>query len=327
MKKILVTGGAGYIGSHAVVELLDSGYEVVVLDNLENGFRESVDPRAQFYLGDVRDISTFEDIFKENKIDAVMHFAGYIKVGESVLEPNMYYFNNTYGVMNLLEVMRKYEVKNIVFSSTAAVYGEVKGDDLVTENYPKNPINPYGMSKLMAENIILDAAKAYGINYSIFRYFNVGGAHEKYPIGQRGDGVTALISILLQVAKGEREKLEIYGNDYPTKDGTGVRDYIHVVDLVRAHVLALKTLDKNISGIYNLGNGNGFTVLEMLEGARKVTHHPIIASFVPRRGGDPASVVASSAKAREILGWKPVYTDVNRIIETAWNFMNRDNEE
>ena len=321
MKKVLVTGGAGYIGSHAVVELLDSGYEVIVLDNLENGFRDSVDERAKFYLADVRDISSFEKIFEENKIDVVMHFAGYIKVGESSILPNKYYLNNTYGVMNLIEVMNKYNVKNIIFSSTAATYGEVKGDALVTEEYPQNPINPYGMSKLMAEKIIFDAAKSYGINYSIFRYFNVGGAHEKYPIGQKGEGVTALIAILLQVAKGEREKLEVYGNDYPTKDGTGIRDYIHVVDLVRAHVLAIKALEKNISGVYNLGNGTGFTVLEMLEDARKVTGHPIPTTFGSRRAGDPASVVASSAKAREILGWKPEYTDVSKIISTAWNFM------
>ncbi len=321
MKKVLVTGGAGYIGSHAVVELLDSGYEVIVLDNLENGFRDSVDERAKFYLADVRDISSFEKIFEENKIDVVMHFAGYIKVGESSILPNKYYLNNTYGVMNLIEVMNKYNVKNIIFSSTAATYGEVKGDALVTEEYPQNPINPYGMSKLMAEKIIFDAAKSYGINYSIFRYFNVGGAHEKYPIGQKGEGVTALIAILLQVAKGEREKLEVYGNDYPTKDGTGIRDYIHVVDLVRAHVLAIKSLEKNISGVYNLGNGTGFTVLEMLEDARKVTGHKIPTTFGPRRAGDPASVVASSAKAREILGWKPEYTDVSKIISTAWNFM------
>ena len=321
MKKVLVTGGAGYIGSHAVVELLDSGYEVIVLDNLENGFRDSVDERAKFYLADVRDISSFEKIFEENKIDVVMHFAGYIKVGESSILPNKYYLNNTYGVMNLIEVMNKYNVKNIIFSSTAATYGEVKGDALVTEEYPQNPINPYGMSKLMAEKIIFDAAKSYGINYSIFRYFNVGGAHEKYPIGQKGEGVTALIAILLQVAKGEREKLEVYGNDYPTKDGTGIRDYIHVVDLVRAHVLAIKSLEKNISGVYNLGNGTGFTVLEMLEDARKVTGHKIPTTFGPRRAGDPASVVASSAKAREILGWKPEYTDISKIISTAWNFM------
>ncbi|MGL4785420.1 UDP-glucose 4-epimerase GalE [Cetobacterium sp.] len=320
MKNILVTGGAGYIGSHAVVELLDSGYNVIVLDNLENGYIELVDKRAKFYQGDIRDINSFENIFEENKIDAVMNFAGYIKVGESVFEPNKYYLNNTYGVMNVVEVMRKYNVKNIIFSSTAAVYGEVKCDGLVYEDYPTAPINPYGASKLMAERVIIDAAKAYGINYSIFRYFNVGGAHEKYHIGQKGDGVTALIPIILQAAKGEREKLSIYGNDYPTKDGTGIRDYIHVVDLVRAHIAALPALDKNISGIYNLGNGNGFSVLEMLNAAKKVTNVDIKSEVVEKREGDPASVVAASEKARDVLGWKPEYTDVEKIIETAWNW-------
>ncbi|MEG2347844.1 MAG: UDP-glucose 4-epimerase GalE [Cetobacterium somerae] len=320
MKNILVTGGAGYIGSHAVVELLDSGYNVIVLDNLENGYIELVDKRAKFYQGDIRDINSFENIFKENEIDAVMNFAGYIKVGESVFEPNKYYLNNTYGVMNVVEVMKKYNVKNIIFSSTAAVYGEVKCDGLVYEDYPTAPINPYGASKLMAERVIIDAAKAYGINYSIFRYFNVGGAHEKYHIGQKGDGVTALIPIILQAAKGERERLSIYGDDYPTKDGTGIRDYIHVVDLVRAHIAALPALDKNISGIYNLGNGNGFSVLEMLNAAKKVTNVDIKSEVVEKREGDPASVVAASEKARDILGWKPEYTDVEKIIETAWNW-------
>lgn len=320
MKNILVTGGAGYIGSHAVVELLDSGYNVIVLDNLENGYIELVDKRAKFYRGDIREIASFENVFKENKIDAVMNFAGYIKVGESVFEPNKYYLNNTYGVMNIIEVMKKYEVKNIIFSSTAAVYGEVKCEGLVYEDYPTNPINPYGASKLMAERVIIDAAEAYKMNYSIFRYFNVGGAHEKYHIGQKGDGVTALIPIILQAAKGEREKLSIYGDDYPTKDGTGIRDYIHVVDLVRAHIAALPSLEKNISGIYNLGNGNGFSVLEMLNAAKDVTKIDIKSEIIERRAGDPASVVAASEKAREVLGWKPEYTDVSKIIETAWNW-------
>ncbi|MBC2854851.1 UDP-glucose 4-epimerase GalE [Cetobacterium sp. 2G large] len=321
MKNILVTGGAGYIGSHAVVELLDSGYNVIVLDNLENGYIELVDKRAKFYQGDIRDINSFENIFKENEIDAVMNFAGYIKVGESVFEPNKYYLNNTYGVMNVVEVMKKYNVKNIIFSSTAAVYGEVKCDGLVYEDYPTAPINPYGASKLMAERVIIDAAKAYGINYSIFRYFNVGGAHEKYHIGQKGDGVTALIPIILQAAKGEREKLSIYGDDYPTKDGTGIRDYIHVVDLVRAHIAALPALDKNISGIYNLGNGNGFSVLEMLNAAKKVTNVDIKSEVVEKREGDPASVVAASEKQEIYLGWKHEYTDVEKIIETAWKLV------
>ncbi|MGL4365363.1 MAG: UDP-glucose 4-epimerase GalE [Cetobacterium sp.] len=320
MKSILVTGGAGYIGSHAVVELLDSGYDVIVLDNLENGYIELVDSRAKFYKGDIRDILSFENIFVENKIDAVMNFAGYIKVGESVNEPNKYYLNNTYGVMNIIEVMKKYNVKNIIFSSTAAVYGEVKCDGLVYEDYPTNPINPYGWSKLMAERVIIDAAKAFGLNYSIFRYFNVGGAHEKYHMGQKGEGVTALIPIILQTAKGERERLSIYGDDYSTSDGTGIRDYIHVVDLVKAHIAALPSLEKNTSGIYNLGNGTGFSVLEMLNAAKQVTGIDIKSEIIERRAGDPASVVAASEKAREVLGWKPEYIDVSKIIETAWNW-------
>ncbi|MGL4633669.1 MAG: UDP-glucose 4-epimerase GalE, partial [Cetobacterium sp.] len=276
--------------------------------------------RAKFYKGDIRDISTFENIFIENKIDAVMNFAGYIKVGESVNEPNKYYLNNTYGVMNIIEVMKKYNVKNIIFSSTAAVYGEVKCDGLVYEDYPTNPINPYGWSKLMAERVIIDTAKAFGLNYSIFRYFNVGGAHEKYHIGQKGEGVTALIPIILQTAKGERERLSIYGDDYSTPDGTGIRDYIHVVDLVKAHIAALPSLEKNTSGIYNLGNGTGFSVLEMLNAAKQVTGIDIKSEIIERRAGDPASVVAASEKAREVLGWKPEYIDVSKIIETAWNW-------
>ncbi|WP_297599201.1 UDP-glucose 4-epimerase GalE [uncultured Cetobacterium sp.] len=323
MKNILVTGGAGYIGSHAVVELLDSGYNVIVLDNLENGFLDLVDKRAKFYKGDIRDIESFEGVFVDNKVDAIMNFAGYIKVGESVVEPNKYYLNNTYGVMNIIQVMKKYNVKNIVFSSTAAVYGDVECEGLVYEDYPTNPINPYGASKLMAERVIIDASKAHGINYSIFRYFNVGGAHEKYQIGQKGEGVTALIPIILQTAKGEREELSIYGNNYPTEDGTGIRDYIHVVDLVKAHVSALPVLNKDISGIYNLGNGTGFSVLEMLSSAKKVTGKDIKFKFVDRRAGDPASVVASSKKAEEVLGWKPEYTDVDRIISSAWNWYKK----
>jgi UDP-glucose 4-epimerase len=290
------------------------------LDNLENGYKELIDSRAKFYQADIRKIESMEKIFCENKIDAIMHFAAYIKVGESIEDPNKYYLNNTYGIMNILKMMKKYCIKNIVFSSTAAVYGEVVGNELVDENHPKNPINPYGVSKLMAEKIIVDNSKAHGINYSIFRYFNVGGAHERYKLGQKGNGMTALIPLLLQVAKGERKFIEIYGNDYETKDGTGVRDYIHVVDLVRAHILALKTLDKNISGIYNLGNGNGFTVLEMLKAARKITGHQIPMLVVQRRSGDPAAVVASSQKARKVLGWETEYKSIDQIIATAWNW-------
>lgn len=320
MKNILVTGGAGYIGSHAVAELLDSGYSVVVIDSLENGFMQLVDKRAKFYHGNVQDVDMMDKIFTENKIDAVMHFAGYIKVPESVVEPNKYYLNNTYTVMCLLESMKKNNIKNIVFSSTAAVYGDVKEPEPVDENHSKDPINPYGMSKLMSERIIMDCAKAHELNYSIFRYFNVGGAHEKHDIGQMGEGITALIPLILKAAKGTIPKLSIYGNDFNTKDGTGVRDYIHVVDLVRAHILSLKTLEKNISGIYNLGNGNGFTVLEMLNAAKEVTKIDIPAEITSRRLGDPPCVIASSKKAIAELGWKPYYTNVKDIIRTAWEW-------
>lgn len=320
MKNILVTGGAGYIGSHATAELLDSGYSVVVIDSLENGFIQLVDKRAKFYHGNVQDSNMMDKIFNENKIDAVMHFAGYIKVPESVVEPNKYYMNNTYTVMCLLESMRKNNIKNIVFSSTAAVYGDVKEPEPVDENHSKNPINPYGMSKLMSERIIMDCAKAYGLNYSIFRYFNVGGAHEKHEIGQMGEGITALIPLILKAAKGTIPKLSIYGNDFNTKDGTGVRDYIHVVDLVRAHILSLKKLEENTSGIYNLGNGSGFTVLEMLNAAKEVTKINIPAEITSRRPGDPPCVIASSKKAIAELGWKPHYTNVKDIIRTAWEW-------
>ena len=320
MKNILVTGGAGYIGSHAAAELLDSGYSVVVIDSLENGFMKLVDKRAKFYHGNVQDSNMMDKIFTENKIDAVMHFAGYIKVPESVVEPNKYYMNNTYTVMCLLESMRKNNIKNIVFSSTAAVYGDVKEPEPVDENHSKNPINPYGMSKLMSERIIMDCAKAYGLNYSIFRYFNVGGAHEKHEIGQMGEGITALIPLILKAAKGTIPKLSIYGNDFNTKDGTGVRDYIHVVDLVRAHILSLKKLEENTSGIYNLGNGSGFTVLEMLNAAKEVTKINIPAEITSRRPGDPPCVIASSKKAIAELGWKPHYTNVKDIIRTAWEW-------
>ncbi|WP_294665086.1 UDP-glucose 4-epimerase GalE [uncultured Fusobacterium sp.] len=320
MKNILVTGGAGYIGSHATAELLDSGYSVVVIDSLENGFMQLVDKRAKFYHGNVQDSNMMDKIFNENKIDAVMHFAGYIKVPESVVEPNKYYMNNTYTVMCLLESMRKNNIKNIVFSSTAAVYGDVKEPEPVDENHSKNPINPYGMSKLMSERIIMDCAKAYGLNYSIFRYFNVGGAHEKHEIGQMGEGITALIPLILKAAKGTIPKLSIYGNDFNTKDGTGVRDYIHVVDLVRAHILSLKKLEENTSGIYNLGNGSGFTVLEMLNAAKEVTKINIPAEITSRRPGDPPCVIASSKKAIAELGWKPHYTNVKDIIRTAWEW-------
>ena len=275
-EEVLVTGGAGYIGSHAVVELLDKGYSVIVVDNLENGFIELVDKRAKFYQEDIRNQEFLEKVFLENKISTVMHFAGYIKVGESIKDPIKYYENNTFGTLLLLKSMLK--------------------------NNIKNPINPYGKSKLMAEDIIIDFANTYDFNYVIFRYFNVAGAHKKYDIGQKDKDITSLIALVLKVASGEKETLEVYGNDYPTKDGTGVRDYIHVVDLVKAHVLSLNILKKKKSSIYNLGNG--FSVFDVIKTTEKVTNKKINYKISPRRKGDPAIVVASSTKAEVELGWK-----------------------
>lgn len=321
-KIILVTGGAGYIGSHAVVELLDMGYDVVVIDSLERGKIEFIDKRAKFYHGNVKDEEIMSKIFKENKIFAVMHFAGYIRVDESVNFPEIYYDNNTHTTLLLLNYMKKNNVKNIIFSSTAAVYGEINSSEEVLEDQSTLPINPYGKSKLMSENIIIDFAKAYNFNYSIFRYFNVAGAHEKYSIGQNENGATALVTLALKAIK-EKNTLKVFGNDYNTIDGTGVRDYIHVVDLVQAHILSIKMLENNKSEIFNLGNGNGFSVLEIIKAAELVTGEKIEYQIVERRKGDPASVVACSEKVNKILNWKPYYGNIEDIIRTAWNWMNK----
>lgn len=316
---ILVTGGAGYIGSHAVVQLLDKGYHVIVVDNLSTGHLWAVDKRARFVEGDIRDFSLMNGLFQYEQIDAVMDFAASIIVAESEADPLKYYDNNVASVVKLLEAMLKNGVKNIIFSSTAAVYGDTNVVP-VTEDVPVAPISPYGKTKHMVETILEDCRKAYGLNYCVFRYFNVSGAHEKYPIGQAVKNNTALIPIILEVASGEREKISVFGNDYDTKDGTGVRDFIHVVDLVDAHILGLNQLFNGKSGIYNLGNGQGFTVMEMIEAARKVTGHPVPVEISPRRDGDIAVSIASSTKAKKELGWNPYYTDVADIIRTAWEF-------
>lgn len=319
MKKILVTGGAGYIGSHAVVELLDQGYDVVVVDNLSTGHRFAIDRRARFVKGDIRNHKLMDALFQLETIDAVMHFAADIVVAESEIDPLKYYNNNVAGTVALLEMMHKNKVNNIIFSSTAAVYGNTDHVP-VTEDTPVNPISPYGKTKRMVEQILEDCRKAYGLNYCVFRYFNVAGAHEDYPIGQAVKLNTALIPIILETAAGERDTLNIFGDDYNTKDGTGIRDFIHVVDLVQAHILGLKRLEQNQSGIYNLGNGQGFSVKEMLDAAREVTGKEIPAIISPRREGDIAISIASSDKAKQELGWQPKYTDVKKIIATAWAF-------
>lgn len=320
--KVLVAGGAGYIGSHAVVQLLDKNYEVVVADNLSSGHKWAVDKRARLMVGDIRDAAFMDTVFESEKIDVVMQFAANIVVAESESDPLKYYNNNVYGTVALLESMVKHGVKNIIFSSTAAVYGNTETVP-VTEDNPIDPISPYGRTKVMVEQILEDCRRAYGINYCVFRYFNVAGAHEKYNIGQALDTNTALIPLILEVASGQREAIGIYGDDYDTKDGTGVRDFIHVVDLVDAHILGINELMKGKSGIFNLGNGQGFTVKEMIEAARTVTGHPIPAKVTPRRDGDIAISIAGSEKAKSVLGWNPVYTDVAKIIETAWAFKTR----
>ncbi|MFY4774433.1 UDP-glucose 4-epimerase GalE [Metabacillus sp. RGM 3146] len=318
---ILVCGGAGYIGSHAVSELLDRGEEVVVADNLKKGHPEAILEKAKHYTGDLRDEPFLQKIFEENDIEAVMHFAADSLVGESVEEPLKYYDNNVYGALQLLKAMKQYDVKKIVFSSTAAAYGEPKNVPIL-ETDPTEPTNPYGETKLAIEKMLKWSEKAHGLKYTVLRYFNVAGAHMEGKLGEDHKPETHLIPIILQVALGQRNKIMIFGDDYDTHDGTCIRDYIHVTDLADAHVLALEKLRKdNTCGTYNLGNGNGFTVKEVIDTARKVTGHSIPAEVAPRRAGDPAKLVASSEKAMQELGWKPKYAALETMIESAWNWI------
>ena len=317
---ILVLGGAGYIGSHAVDQLIRKGYKVVVIDNLLTGHRASVHKDATFYEGDIRDKAFVTSVFEKETIEGVIHFAASSLVGESVEQPLKYFNNNVYGMQIVLEVMEAFDVKNIVFSSTAATYGEPEVSPIV-ETTPTNPKNPYGESKLMMEKMMKWCDGAYGMKYVALRYFNVAGAKSDAEIGEDHTPETHLVPIILQVALGQREALSIFGDDYDTPDGTCIRDYVHVEDLIAAHILALEYLKAgNESNVFNLGSNNGYSVKEMLDAAREVTGKDIPAIVAPRRAGDPASLVASSAKANEILGWKPEYTDVKKIIETAWNW-------
>lgn len=319
MSTILVCGGAGYIGSHMVAELLENNNEVVVLDSLVKGHKEAL-LGGKLYVGDLRDRKILDKVFTENKIDAVIDFAAFSLVGESMTEPLKYFNNNVYGTISLLEAMRDYNVKYIVFSSTAATYGEPEVVP-IAENSKTVPTNAYGESKLLVEKILRWCDHAYGIKYTTLRYFNAAGAHISGKIGEDHSPETHLIPIILDVALGNREKIMMFGDDYDTKDGTCIRDYIHVSDLASAHSLALKRLmNGGDSAIYNLGNGTGFTVKEMVEIARKVTGHPIPAEVAERRAGDPAVLIASSEKAMKELGWKPKYADVETIISTAWNW-------
>lgn len=315
---ILVTGGAGYIGSVVVEECLLAGHKTFVVDNLEKGHLEMVHENAGFFEGDFGDAGLMERIFRDESIDTVIHMAAYSLVGESVGEPAKYYRNNVINGLSLLDTMVSCGVKNIVFSSTAATYGE-PANYPITEDFPNEPTNPYGESKLAFERALKWYQGAYGIRYVSLRYFNAAGATER--CGEMHDPETHIIPIVLQTAMGTRDSVQIYGDDYPTKDGTCIRDYIHVKDLARAHVLAVASEN---SGIYNLGcGGDGYSVREVIETAREVTGREIRAEIGPRRPGDPAVLVASSERIKKELGWDPEFQVLRLIIGSAWDWMNR----
>ncbi|MDL2077572.1 UDP-glucose 4-epimerase GalE [Streptomyces sp. GXMU-J15] len=318
--KYLVTGGAGYVGSVVAQHLLEAGHEVTVLDNLSTGFRAGVPAGAAFVEGDIRDAAKWLD----DSYDAVLHFAASSQVGESVVKPEKYWENNVGGSMALIGAMRAAGVRRLVFSSTAATYGEPEQVPIV-ESARTEPTNPYGATKLAVDHMITSEATAHGLAAVSLRYFNVAGAYGAF--GERHDPESHLIPLVLQVAQGRREAVSIFGDDYPTPDGTCVRDYIHVADLAEAHLLALKAAAPGEHLICNLGNGSGFSVREVVETARQVTGHPIPAVVAPRRGGDPAVLVASAAAARERLGWNPSRADLKGIVADAWEFAQKTAEE
>ena len=323
--KVCVIGGAGYIGSHTVYELIRDGHEVVVIDNLSTGLREMVHKDAKFYLGDITKKEELEEIFdKECKIkpfDVVMHFAAKLIVPESLDQPLEYYYNNVEGVRIMLEVMTEFNIKNVVFSSTAAVYGEPV-NDICKEEDPTIPVNPYGDTKLASEKLIKWVCKKYNMNYCIFRYFNVAGADESLEIGLKKDNLTHLIPVTIQAALGLRDKMIIFGEDYDTRDGSCIRDYIHVSDLAYAHVLGAKYLVKNNKSLLvNLGSNEGYTVKEVVKEVEK--YMPVPYEIGPRRPGDPAKIVASNTKAKELLGWEPKRT-LSDMIKSDMEFRKKN---
>lgn len=323
---ILVTGGAGYIGSHCTKILLGRGENVTVIDNLSTGYQQAVDSRANFYNTDIKDKESVKDILIKENIEAVIHFAAFSLVGESMQKPLKYYDNNVYGTKVLLDAMVEANVKTIVFSSTAAVYGDHL-EMPITEEFDEVPTNTYGETKLAMEKMMHWADVAHDMKYIALRYFNVAGAYHTGEIGESHNPETHLIPLILQVPLGKRDAISIFGEDYPTPDGTCIRDYIHIEDLIEAHILALKKLTvKRESNYYNLGSGEGYSVKEMIEAARKVTNHSIPAISAGRRSGDPARLIASSSKARKELGWKPKYDSVEDIISSAWKFHQKFKE-
>ena len=321
-KTILVTGGAGYIGSHAVLALKEKGYDVVILDNLVYGHRDVVENnlKVELIVGETTDRALLDQIFHTRNIAAVMHFAAYAYVGESVENPAKYYQNNVVGTLTLLEAMQQAGINQFVFSSTCATYG-IPETVPIPETHPQNPINPYGESKLMVERILKDFDTAYGLKSVSFRYFNAAGADPQGRTGEDHNPETHLIPLILLTALGKRNAIKIFGTDYPTRDGTCIRDYIHVTDLAQAHVLGLEyLLNGGESDVFNLGNGNGFTVREMIATAKEVTQTDFMVEETERRPGDPAMLVGSSEKARQVLGWQPEYANLSQIIDHAWQW-------
>ena len=316
---ILVTGGAGYIGSHCCKELSKKGFNPITIDNLVYGHKNFA-KWGEFFQGDVGNRAHLKECFGRHKIDAVMHFAAYAYVGESVEDPLKYYENNLRNTIELLHAVLEHDVKYFVFSSTCATYGNPEKTPL-NEDHPLNPINPYGKTKRMIEEILEDYQAAYGLNYISLRYFNAAGADPDAEVGEDHDPETHLIPLVLDVAAGKRKTIKVFGTDYATPDGTCIRDYIHVTDLAQAHILALQHLmDGADSNAYNLGNGQGFSVLEVIEHARKITAKDIAVENSDRRPGDPPVLIASNEKAVKELGWKPEYADLDDIIGTAWRW-------
>ena len=315
---VLVVGGAGYIGSHAVRKLTDAGHHVLVYDNLSRGHREAV-PDGLLIEGELTDTATLTRVLTEHEIEAVMHFAAFALVNESVNDPALYYQNNVVATLSLLEAMRLADVKKFVFSSTTATYGEP--DQVpISEDTPQRPINPYGFTKLVIEQALADYAEAYGMGYAALRYFNAAGAHPDGTIGEDHEPETHLIPIVLQVALGQRDSITIFGNDYQTSDGTCVRDYVHVNDLADAHLKALDKIRPSTGICLNLGTGRGTSVREIIDACREVTGHAIPEKIGQRREGDPSELVADASRAQDQLGWKPQYVDVRSIVETAWRW-------